>query len=149
MRSFAVPMRRVHGLPARAPGRTPGRPDRFLFATSGSSATLRACVDHQPGNPLHGITLAAMIVFGLGRGFADANLMPIVCQVVDARYRASAYGVLVFISVMVGGGMIYVGGWLRDRQVALNVPFMIAAVGLLAAGLMLLIVRTPKSERGE
>jgi MFS family permease len=95
-----------------------------------------------------GITLAAMIVFGLGRGFADANLMPIVCQVVDARYRASAYGVLVFISVMVGGGMIYVGGWLRDRQVALNVPFMIAAVGLLAAGLMLLIVRTPRSEHG-
>lgn len=89
-----------------------------------------------------GVTLAAMMVFGLGRGFADANLMPIVCQVVDARYRATAYGVLIFISVMVGGGMIYAGGWLRDRQVALAIPFMIAAVGLFAAGLMLLAVKT-------
>jgi hypothetical protein len=67
--------------------------------------------------------------------------------VVDARYRATAYGVLIFISVMVGGGMIYAGGWLRDRQVALAIPFMIAAVGLFAAGLMLLAVKTKPEDR--
>lgn len=88
-----------------------------------------------------GVVLTTMIVFGLGRGFADANLMPIVCQVVDARYRATAYGVLIFISVVIGGGMIYAGGWLRDRQVALAIPFTIAAIGLFAAGLMLLAVK--------
>lgn len=95
------------------------------------------------------VALVTMVVFGLGRGFADANLMPIVCQVVDARYRATAYGVLIFISVMVGGGMIYAGGWLRDRQVALTIPFMIAAVGLFAAGLMLLAVKTKPDDRQE
>jgi MFS family permease len=93
-----------------------------------------------------GVTFAAMVLFGLGRGFADANLMPIVCQVVDARYRATAYGVLIFISVVVGGGMIYAGGWLRDRQVALSVPFMIAAVGLFVAGLMLLAVKPQRND---
>jgi len=88
-----------------------------------------------------GVVLVTMVVFGLGRGFADANLMPIVCQVVDTRYRATAYGVLIFVSVLIGGGMIYAGGWLRDRQVALAIPFTIAAIGLFAAGLMLLAVK--------
>lgn len=94
--------------------------------------------------PSFAIALAAMIVFGLGRGFADANLMPIVCQVINPRYCATAYGILNFVSVGVGGGMIYAGGWLRDQHVGLAVTFMIAAVGLFAAGLMLLLVR-PKA----
>jgi MFS transporter, Spinster family, sphingosine-1-phosphate transporter len=85
--------------------------------------------------------LAAMIVFGLGRGFADANLMPIVCQVVDPRYCATAYGLLNFVSVSVGGGMIYVGGWLRDQHVGLSLPFIVAGAGLFGAGLMLLAVK--------
>ena len=86
--------------------------------------------------------LAAMLVFGLGRGFADANLMPIVCQVVDPRYCATAYGLLNFVSVSVGGGMIYVGGWLRDQHVSLSLPFIVAGAGLFSAGLMLLAVKS-------
>ncbi|MBL9200852.1 MAG: hypothetical protein JNL39_10115 [Opitutaceae bacterium] len=85
--------------------------------------------------------LAAMVVFGLGRGFADANLMPIVCQVINPRYAATAYGTLAFVGVSVGGGMIYAGGWLRDQQVGLALPFVVAAAGLLGAGLMLLAVK--------
>ncbi len=88
--------------------------------------------------------LGAMIVFGVGRGFADANLMPIVCQVLNPRYCATAYGLLNFVSVSVGGLMIYAGGWLRDQQVSLAVPFTIAAAGLFLAGLMLALVRPKK-----
>lgn len=91
--------------------------------------------------PSFALALAAMIVFGLGRGFADANLMPIVCQVVDPRYCATAYGLLNFVSVSVGGGMIYVGGWLRDQHVGLSLPFIVAGAGLFSAGLMLLAVK--------
>ncbi|KAB2911472.1 MAG: hypothetical protein F9K30_21710 [Dechloromonas sp.] len=43
-------------------------------------------------------------------------------------------------------GCMWTRGW--DPEHGGNVPFMVAAVGLLAAGLMLLIVRTPKSEHG-
>lgn len=85
--------------------------------------------------------LVGMIVFGLGRGFADANLMPIVCQVLDRRFSATAYGVLNFVGVSVGGIMIYAGGWLRDRHVGLALPFSVAAIGLFAAGVMLLLVK--------
>ncbi|MEO6875830.1 MAG: MFS transporter [Opitutaceae bacterium] len=93
-----------------------------------------------------GFALAAMIIFGLGRGFADANLMPIVCQVLNPRYCATAYGLLNFVSVGVGGGMIYAGGWLRDQKVSLTVPFVIAAGGLFAAGLVLFLVRPKRAE---
>lgn len=85
--------------------------------------------------------LAAMIVFGVGRGFADANLMPIICQVLNPRYCATAYGLLNFVSVSIGGVMIYAGGWLRDQQVSLSVPFTISAVGLFLAGLILMLVQ--------
>lgn len=85
--------------------------------------------------------LAAMIAFGLGRGFSDANLMPIVCQVLNPRYCATAYGLLNLVGVGVGGAMIYGGGWLRDQRVNLSLPFTIAAIGLFAAGLMLLTVK--------
>ncbi|MBI5768054.1 MAG: MFS transporter [Verrucomicrobia bacterium] len=85
--------------------------------------------------------LAAMLIFGLGRGFADANLMPIVCQVIDPRFRATAYGTLNFVGVSVGGGMIYAGGWLRDQHVGLALPFAAAGAGLFGAGLMLLAVK--------
>jgi hypothetical protein len=38
--------------------------------------------------------------------------------------------------------------YLRDQQVNLSVPFMIAAVGLFAAGLLLLLVK-PQQNTGE
>lgn len=82
----------------------------------------------------------AMVVFGVGRGFADANLMPIVCDALDRRYSATVYGMLNFVGVSVGGGMIYVGGWLRDCQVGLSLPFALAGAGLLAAGVIMLFV---------
>jgi len=88
-----------------------------------------------------GFALFAMVIFGLGRGFSDANIMPILCQVVDSHYRATAYGILNLVGVTIGGGMIYVGGYLRDRQVGLPVPFAIAGCGLLLAGILLLAIR--------
>ncbi len=92
--------------------------------------------------PSFGFAIGGMVIFGLSRGFADANLMPVVCQVLDPRYRASVYGFLNLAGVTVGGLMIYAGGWLRDQNVSLSVSYSIAAVGLFAAGLSLLFIRT-------
>ena len=33
-------------------------------------------------------------LFGIGFGMFDANNMPILCQFVSARYRATAYGIM-------------------------------------------------------
>ena len=40
------------------------------------------------------LAIAGLSIYGLMRSFSDANLMPILCQVADSRYRATGYGVL-------------------------------------------------------
>lgn len=86
--------------------------------------------------------VGGLIVYGLGRGFYDANLMPILRSVVDERYSATGYGVLNFVGCAVGGAMIYAGGWLKDSQVDLARIFQFSAAGLLVVGLLLFAVRS-------
>lgn len=110
-------------------GFTVGGPFLFLMASTGSL----------------GIAIASMIAFGLAKGFHDSNFMPIICQVVDERYRATGYGILGFFSVIVGGIMVYVGGAIRDANISLSIIFEISAVGTLLSGLILSLIR-PKTE---
>lgn len=46
--------------------------------------------------------LGAAICFGVGFGMFDANNMPILCQFVSAKYRATAYGLMNMIGVFSG-----------------------------------------------
>lgn len=92
-----------------------------------------------------GIAIASIVIFGLAKGFHDANFMPVICQVVDQRYRATGYGIMSFFSVIAGGIMIYVGGALKDAGISLSVVFQISAAGVLLSGLILLLIR-PKAE---
>jgi MFS transporter, ACS family, D-galactonate transporter len=46
--------------------------------------------------------LAAAILFGLGFGLFDTNNMPILCQFVDSKYRATAYGLMNFTGISAG-----------------------------------------------
>ncbi|MBD1424176.1 MFS transporter [Sphingobacterium arenae] len=87
------------------------------------------------------LAIVAMIVFGLARGFNDANLMPMLRQVVDQRYIATAYGFLNFLSTIVGGLMVYIGGALKDANVNLSITYKTIAVGLLLVSLTLLFVK--------
>ncbi len=91
------------------------------------------------------IAIAGIILFGLSKGFHDANFMPVICQVVDKRYQATGYGIMSFFSVIAGGIMIYAGGAMKDSNVPLSVVFRIAAVGVLVAGILLLTIR-PKND---
>lgn len=88
-----------------------------------------------------GLAIVAMLVFGLARGFNDANLMPLLRQVVDQRYIATAYGFLNFLSTIVGGLMVYMGGALKDAEVSLAIIYQIIAVVLLVASLSLIGIR--------
>lgn len=80
-----------------------------------------------------GIAILAMMVFGLARGFNDANLMPIMRQIVDGCYAATAYGFLNFLSTIVGGIMVYVGGALKDADIGLAIVYQVCAVIMILA----------------
>ena len=46
--------------------------------------------------------IAAAFCFGFGFGMFDANNMPILCQFVSSRYRATAYGLMNMTGVFAG-----------------------------------------------
>ena len=89
--------------------------------------------------------IIGLVVFGLARGFADANNMPILCQIAPARYRATGYGVLNFAACALGGAMTYVAGALKDANIGLEKVFQFCAGGVVVAVLLLLFVK-PKKE---
>ncbi|MBL9216064.1 MAG: MFS transporter [Opitutaceae bacterium] len=91
------------------------------------------------------VALGGLMLFGVGRGFYDANLMPIVRSIVDERYSATAYGFLNFIGCVAGGAMTYASGVLRDGRVDLAVAFQFAGVGLVGTAVMLFILK-PRPE---
>ncbi len=91
------------------------------------------------------IAIMAMVVFGLARGFNDANLMPILRQIVDARYIATSYGFLNFLSTIIGGLLVYAGGALKDANVDLSIVYQSSAVLMLFATFLLFMVKIKKS----
>jgi hypothetical protein len=91
-----------------------------------------------------GLAIAAMIVYGLARGFNDANLMPVLCQIIDEKYIATGYGFLNFLSTILGGIMVFVGGVLRDAQISLALIYGGSALLLLIAAWSLCLVKVKR-----
>jgi sugar phosphate permease len=86
------------------------------------------------------VAVAFLILFGLGWGFFDCNNMPILCQIVQPRLRATGYGIMNLVSISCGGLADWGFGVLRDRQVPLNVIFsLFAGTAVLSIALVLLI----------
>jgi MFS transporter, ACS family, aldohexuronate transporter len=59
--------------------------------------------------------LGAGICFGLGYGIFDANNMPILCQFVSSKYRATAYGIMNMMGVFFGAFITDFLGKATDR----------------------------------
>ena len=79
------------------------------------------------------VAVLFLIVFGLGWGFFDCNSMPILCQLVGPRHRATGYGLMNFVSISCGGFADWIFGALRDRQMPLNAIFgVFAGIALLS-----------------
>ena len=85
-------------------------------------------------------TVLALSGWGLAEGFLGANMMPIICFVVDQRYRATAYGVLNAFPAIFGGIAIWLGGVVRDAQISLNVILTYCGVGVFVCGASLWMV---------
>ncbi len=86
------------------------------------------------------ILIAALILFGLGRGLFDCNVMPVVCQVVEPELRATAYGVLNCASCLGGGAMAMAAGLLKSA-IGLGGTLQTSGVILAAAAATLVVSR--------
>lgn len=87
------------------------------------------------------VAISGLIMYGVTRHFADVNMMPILCSVADARYRATGYGIMNFVSCLVGGIGNYAGGALRDANVNVSVIFVAAAGGLLLGATLFWLIK--------
>ena len=96
--------------------------------------------------PSLAVALLCMVLFGLGFGVFDANSMPILCQLVPPRYRATGYGVMNLVSISTGAGVTWVLGALRDRGIPLGIAFTLSA--LLTALGVALILRVRPQDKG-
>lgn len=84
--------------------------------------------------------VACLVLFGIGWGFFDGNNMPILCQVVRPRLRATGYGIMNLVSISCGGLADWGFGILRDNHVPLEIIFgVFSTLAAVSAGLVLLI----------
>ena len=84
--------------------------------------------------------VVCLILFGIGWGFFDGNNMPILCQIVRPRLRATGYGIMNLVSISCGGLADWGFGTLRDNHVPLEIIFgVFSSLAALSACLVLLI----------
>jgi hypothetical protein len=75
-------------------------------------------------------------------------MMPMLCMVVDPRYRATGYGVLNLFATIIGGIALYAGGVLRDSNINLSKMYQFAALIMIICASLLFMVR-PKLKPDE
>lgn len=92
--------------------------------------------------------VGAGLLFGIGYGIFDTNNMPILCQFVSHKQRATAYGVMNMIGVSAGAFITHLLGQWGDNG-NLGAGFaMLAAVVAIALGVQLYFLR-PKTDNME
>jgi MFS transporter, Spinster family, sphingosine-1-phosphate transporter len=111
------------------------------YCVAGPCLLMAASTDLLP------LAIVGLAVFGLGRGFFDANQMPILRDLVDERYSATGYGLLNCIGTAAGGIMVYIGGAMRDAQIDLGRVFQGCAGALLVVAFLLFMVRPSPAAR--
>lgn len=89
--------------------------------------------------------LSAGILFGVGYGMFDTNNMPILCQFISARHRATAYGIMNMMGVFAGALVTtLMGRWSDDGN--LGASFAWLALPLVIALLLQIIILKPKTD---
>lgn len=107
-----------------------------------------------PGLMLMGLahhTLAVVgagLLFGVGFGMFDANSMPILCQFIAARHRATAYGVMNMTGVFAGAIVTQLLGKWTDAG-GLGKAFALLGAVVAVAVIMQLLCLHPKSDDAE
>ncbi|MFO0950797.1 MAG: MFS transporter [Isosphaeraceae bacterium] len=92
-----------------------------------------------------GLSVAFLILYGVGWGFFDCNNMPILSQLVRPEFRATGYGFMNLVSISCGGFADWGFGALRDQHVPLSVIFgVFATIALVSVAIVLCIKPRPE-----
>ena len=113
---------------------------RVYTSAIGLSFTIPALLFIGFGHSLF-FVVGAAILFGIGYGMFDANNMPILCQFVSVKYRATAYGLMNMVGVFAGAFITSLLGKFTDAG-GLGKGFsMLAAIVLVALVIQLYFLR--------
>lgn len=89
--------------------------------------------------------VGAALFFGVGYGMFDANTMPILCQFVPDKLRASAYGLINMTGVFAGALVTEIlGKWAKGGNLGLGFALMSGI--LIVAVILQLVVLRPKTD---
>lgn len=98
----------------------------------------------------HSLTavVGAGLLFGVGYGMFDANNMPILCQIISAKYRATAYGIMNMVGVFAGALVTQVlGKWTDGGNLGLG--FALLGIVVIVALTLQLVFLKPKTDNLE
>ncbi len=93
--------------------------------------------------------IGAGLLFGVGYGMFDANNMPILCQFISSRYRATAYGIMNMTGVAMGAIVTTLLGRWKDGGVSLGVSFATLGLIVIVALILQLVFLRPKTDNME
>ena len=92
--------------------------------------------------------VSAGILFGIGYGMFDTNNMPILCQFIASRNRATAYGIMNMIGVFAGALVTrLMGSWKDSGNLGAGLAWL--AVPVLIALVLQLMVLKPTTDNKE
>ncbi len=94
------------------------------------------------------LTALSLMAWGLALGFLGANFMPIVCAIVDVRYRATAVGITNAFAAVCGGLGVFAVGAMRDAEVPVRAVIFLAGFGALLCGIALWLVDVTQRRQG-
>lgn len=113
---------------------------RIYTGAIGLALTIPSLILLGYGHSVVAIVLAG-VLFGVGYGMFDANNMPILCQFVPARLRATAYGFMNMIGVFAGAMVTQVLGKMKDAGHLDSGFVFLGLIVLVALAIQLLVLR--------
>lgn len=120
---------------------------RIYTSAIGLGMTIPALVLLGFGHSVVAVVGAGML-FGIGFGMFDANNMPILCQIISAKYRATAYGIMNMVGVFAGAAVTQLlGKWTDGGNLGMGFA-VLGGIVIVALALQLACLR-PTSDNVE
>ena len=120
---------------------------RIYTSAIGLGMTIPALILLGFGHSVVAVVGAGML-FGIGFGMFDANNMPILCQIISAKYRATAYGVMNMVGVFAGAAVTHLlGKWTDGGNLGMGFA-VLGGIVIVALALQLACLR-PTSDNVE
>lgn len=120
---------------------------RIYTSAIGLGMTIPALILLGFGHSVVAVVGAGML-FGIGFGMFDANNMPILCQIISAKYRATAYGIMNMVGVFAGAVVTQLlGKWTDGGN--LGMGFAVLGGIVIVALVLQLVCLRPTSDNVE